>query len=154
MCFDLTASDQGQRRKSKAARRIIPVHRNLLPHILRRIEGADPWETLDTDPRQGPGVFKSFNRQIKLICEDSQPKVGPRVEFTLYGLRHAWIDAMKEAGTEKLYRQYLFGHSHSDLEDSNYGKRRSQFPKELVRKLHETMEKLPYGEESELRLVG
>ena len=151
LCLDFTASDNGQRRKSKAARRIIPIHRNLKPHILARIDGAHPSDPLSTDSRQGPAVSRSFNRAIQQICEESQPEFGPRITFTLYGLRHAWVNAMQEADTEKKYRKCLLGHSHEDLEDKQYGSR------PLILKLHENMEKLPYGDTEvggELRLVS
>lgn len=139
LCIDLKTRDAGQRRKSKAARRFIPVHPNLRPDLMARIQNASPEDRLSTDPRHDAGVFKSFNNQIKRITGGNH---------TLYGLRHAWVVAMKSVKSDREHMMYLLGHSPKALMDSTYG------TPPTMPELAETIAALPYGEAGGLRLVG
>lgn len=140
LCLDLKIRDALQRRKSKAARRFIPVHPNLRPDLLARIERADPMDRLSTDPRLDAGVFRSFNNGIKRICGG---------KHTLYGLRHAWVVAMKSVKSDREHMMYLLGHSPKALMDSTYG------TPPTMPELAETIAALPYsGDTTELALVG
>ena len=114
LVLDLSARDAGQRRKSRAALRLIPVHPELRPHLLARIERAEPDDLLSTDPRQPTAVFRSFNNRIKAICG------GP--QFTLYGLRHAFVDGLRGVIPDNHLMQ-LMGHAQAELIHSLYGSR-------------------------------
>lgn len=130
--FDFTTVDNGQRRKSEASRRLVPVHPRLWELGLAGLLGPcrdviEAWpRTQSLFPELTPGASgrlaeapsRWFNRKWLRDCKAiSDPKL------VLYSLRHSVATSLKHKGVSETLISELLGHStNGKMSTGRYGK--------------------------------
>lgn len=146
-CLDLATMDDGQRRKTHASRRFVPVHT-----VLGSVLGADVPGDSDLSIQPGIGSLMGLScrdgryaytasrwvndkalpwlKKQKLVRDDRR--------LTLYSVRHAVVTKLKHKGIQEELIAELVGHANSSMTTGRYGKR---YP---VQKLKEVVEQIEW----------
>lgn len=120
--FRIRAFSPGQRIKSSAADRVVPVHNALIELGLidrvRALRALGETQLFPTLKPGGNGYFshtpsRFFGRLIDRLWADDPT-------LTFHGFRHAFITGMREARVPKEVRTCIVGHEDGDTHDS-YG---------------------------------
>jgi integrase len=145
LVLDLATLDDGQRRKSDAARRLIPVHRRLVElGLLELLAGGR------NDRRLFPELNAGKSGRLALspsrwFCDWWLRKhKGIRDKrIVLYSVRHSVATELKRKGVEESLIAELLGHSNGSMTTGRYGKRYQ------VEQLARAVELLPWEVASE-----
>ncbi|WP_320552066.1 DUF6538 domain-containing protein [Luteibacter sahnii] len=147
-CIRISADGEGQRLKTDASARTVPLHPHLINWgLLRHVESLRKAGQTRLFPRtkvgsvNGNGNFLSaaFGRYIK--AAGVAPRVG-KVGF--HSLRKTVVQMMQSAGVPSEYRAQYVGHELGDEHHAAYSRRYSM--SELAAKVHPALHSLGYRE--------
>ncbi len=127
LVFDLQTLDAGQRRKTRASRRLIPVHPQLIAEGLLGLLKGDPESPLVPRPINDGDYVKSINRRIRAKIPD------PRK--TLYSLRHTFRTELADLVSKEANLDRLMGHTQKTIGRRVYTKFDLQTLKDELSKL-------------------
>ena len=140
LCFNLQKENPDQKLKTKAARRIVPVHPDLIElgfdeyiDQLKKKHLTRLWPNLKAG-RDGFGHcfqrwYGKFNRR-KITTDEKQ---------VFHSFRHTFIDNLKQQDVNEIIISELVGHANKSITTGRYGKRYE--PKKLL----DAMLKLEFG---------
>jgi integrase len=124
--FDFETEENGQRRKSEASRRLVPVHPKLIErgliNLLQGTEGSPdsliwPQEGGNERGRLSENASRWFNRTwLRSHCGITDPKL------VLYSIRHSVATRLKHRGVDECMIAQLLGHEHPEITNGRYGK--------------------------------
>jgi integrase len=143
-CIRISADGEGQRLKTDASARTVPLHPHLIDWgLLRHVESLRKAGQTRLFPRtkvesvNGNGNFLSaaFGRYIK--AAGVAPRVG-KVGF--HSLRKTVVQLMQSAGVPSEYRAQYVGHELGDEHHAAYSRRYSM--SELAAKVHPALHSL------------
>ena len=133
----------GKTLKTKNARRIIPIHEELInlglldyhAHVKKRgnVRLFPELQLSDKVKKFGKQPGKQFKDVVKSVLKDNAGK-------SFNSLRHAFCDHYKKRGWQNDFFRQVFGHSQPTLASSQYG---GKFPPRLL--YDEVISKLDYG---------
>jgi integrase len=144
-CIKISADGEGQRLKTDASARTVPLHPTLiewglLRHVdsLRKIGQTRLFPKTKVGSVNGHGNFLSaaFGRYIKAI--GVQPRVG-KVGF--HSLRKTVVQTMQSAGVPSEHRAQYVGHELGDEHHAAYSRRYDM--SELAMKVHPALDSFP-----------
>jgi integrase len=125
LCFDMQTMDEGQRRKSEASRRLVPVHSAIAFEVRAQATRVGPGDQPllpdvkpDAKGRYAATPSRWFN-------ETYLPKSGIDTDRkTLYSLRHSVATQLKvRHGLPEHTIAELIGHTNESITTGRYGKR-------------------------------
>ena len=126
--FDLTTMDEGQRRKTSASRRLVPVHTRLQGSMGMQVRqpSEDPAESLlGLQEQNGRWAYSASrwvnDRVLPKLKKDGVVRDDKRL--TLYSLRHSVTTQLKHKGIPEDLLAELVGHTNSSMTTGRYGKR-------------------------------
>ncbi len=133
LCFDLATMEDGQRRKTSASRRFVPIHAQL-KQAMFALPSMDPTNSPGGMQRNLFGLSEGFNgrwsysasrwindRAIAKLKESGSIRNDKRL--TLYSLRHSVVTQLKHKGVSEDLLAELVGHTNSSMTTGRYGKR-------------------------------
>jgi integrase len=122
--FDFETEENGQRRKSEASRRLVPVHPRLIELGFLELAagrcGDDllwPQNGSNGRGRLSENASRWFNRSwLRSHCGITDPKL------VLYSIRHTVATRLKHEGVDECMIAQLLGHEHPEITNGRYGK--------------------------------
>lgn len=130
--FDLATMDDGQRRKTSASRRLVPIHSKLqsalatLPTLVpNNSTGGILRNLMGFSERNGRWAYTA-SRWVNDVAIPKLQKNGvirDDKRLTLYSLRHSVATQLKHKGIQEDLIAELVGHTNSSMTTGRYGKR-------------------------------
>jgi integrase len=140
--FDFETEEHGQRRKSEASKRFVPIHQRLIQlGILNLTEEDGPDDVLlfpdltkNKRGRLSENASRWFNRTwLRSHCGIIDEKL------VLYSIRHSVATRLKHRGAPEEIIAQLLGHEHPNITNGRYGK---EYP---VETMNEWIKQLDWG---------
>lgn len=137
LCFRICAEKEGQRLKTASARRLIPVHAELLRIGFAEFVASKSARLFDTVEKAPDGYYSStFSKHFVRFLESVEVK---RRKVAFHSFRHTFEDACRACGVPHDVMNALQGHSQGGMSDRYGG---GQYP---VARLVEEMGKLRHA---------
>ncbi|MFS1983421.1 tyrosine-type recombinase/integrase [Vibrio breoganii] len=121
--IDVTDAGDEQHVKNKHAIRTIPIHSTLIQlGFLLHVEQRRGRQLFDYTPSD---INSDWSKHYRTQFGKLQSKIGmkPNLRPTAYGLRHTFIDTLKQQGVEETQVAEVVGHTNSNMTFGRYGKR-------------------------------
>jgi integrase len=121
--FDFETEEHGQRRKSEASRRLVPIAGTLIQLGLLDLVKNRPKAELVWPAERGNGrgrlaesASRWFNRVLRSYYSIDDPKL------VLYSIRHSFATTLKQEGVDEAVIAQILGHEHPNITNGRYGK--------------------------------
>lgn len=130
--LDMATMDDGQRRKTHASRRFVPVHTEFMaamaatvPMVPTNAAEANLRSLMGLSPRDGRWSYTASRwvNDKALVKLKEEGLVRDDNRLTLYSLRHAVVTQLKHKGVSEDLIAELVGHTNSSMTTGRYGKR-------------------------------
>ncbi|MPW38096.1 site-specific integrase, partial [Vibrio sp. B1Z05] len=119
----ITDAGEKQHVKNKHAIRTIPIHSMLLQlGFTHYVNGRREKQLFDYEPLN---INQDWSKKYRTQFGKLQSKMGmkPHIRPTAYGLRHTFIDTLKQQGIAETQVAEIVGHTNSNMTFGRYGKR-------------------------------
>lgn len=126
LCFRVRDDGDRQRLKNEHSRRIIPVHAELIRLGIRQWadfrRAENKVQLFEASPSQAYGEWSAaYLRRVSKHLRANRERFIGKPE--IYGLRHTFVDRLKQQGIPEPVVAALVGHSENSITFGRYGKR-------------------------------
>ena len=136
LCFDV-ATEGG---KTKAAKRVIPIHTELLKWLSKRYNFEND-KKLDFKDKTANAIGKKFGRVKTKVLNNLNVSKEESIHYVHHSYRHGFISMILEKGYDEIELADLSGHSNSNLGKTEAA--RTYFKPQKLPKLIEMIESIP-----------
>ena len=136
LCFDV-ATDGG---KTKAAKRVIPIHSELLKWLSKRYNFEND-KKLDFKDKTANAVGKKFGRVKTKVLNNLKVNKEESIHYVHHSYRHGFATMILQKGYDEIEFADLTGHSNSYLGKTEAA--RTYFKTQKLSKLVEMIESIP-----------